>query len=90
MRNENIAHDRKNLRHASLATEVEVGKDLRAVANIGINRNPDVDDTVHIAFILGGLICSLSEHLDLDVGIKGSLNRAEEDITYVAGITWKF
>ena len=90
IRNENNTHDNKNLWHASLAAEVEVVKDLRAVANIGINRNPDVDDTVHPAFILGGLVYSLSEHLDLDVGIKGGLNRAEDDITYLAGLTWKF
>jgi hypothetical protein len=90
MRNDNSAHDRKNLWHASIAVEVQVVKDLRAVANIGIQRNPDVDDTMHPAFILGGLIYSLSEHLDLDVGIKGGLNRAEDDITYLAGLTWKF
>jgi hypothetical protein len=90
MRNENSAQERKNLWHASLAAEVEVVKDLRAVANIGIQRNPDMDDTQHPAFILGGLIYSISEHLDIDVGIKGGLNRAEDDITYLAGLTFKF
>jgi len=90
MRNENSAHERKNLWHASLAAEVEVMKDLRVVANIGIQRNPDMDDTMHPAFILGGLIYSLTDHLDLDVGIKGGLNRAEDDITYLAGLTFKF
>jgi len=90
MRNENSANERKNLWHASLAAEVELVKNLRAVANIGIQRNPDVDDSMHPAFILGGLIYSLSEHLALDVGIKGGLDRAEDNITYLAGLTWKF
>jgi hypothetical protein len=90
IRNENSAQERKNLWHASLAAEVEVIKDLRAVANIGSQRNPDTDDTLHPAFILGGLIYSISTHLDLDIGIKHGLNRAEDDITYLAGLTFKF
>ena len=44
----------------------------------------------NVDIILGGLIYSLSEYLVLDVGIKGGLNSAEDDITYLAGITWKF
>ncbi|MBZ0158039.1 MAG: transporter [Alphaproteobacteria bacterium] len=87
LRNENKVEERKDLWHASLAAEVAVLKDLRAVANIGVERNPDPALSTAPAFILGGLIYSLSENIDLDAGIKGGLNRPEADYAVLAGIT---
>ena len=90
IRNENKVDERKDLWHLSLASEVEVTKDLKAVANIGIERNPDKTSNTHPAFILGGLIYSINENIDIDFGIKGRLNKPETDLTYLAGIAWKF
>jgi hypothetical protein len=90
IRNENKVDERKDLWHLSLASEVEVIKDLKAVANIGIERNPDKSSNTHPAFILGGLIYSINENIDIDFGIKGGLNKPETDLTYLAGIAWKF
>lgn len=76
--------------HVSIASEYEVVKDLKIVANIGIERNEDKGKGTHPAFILGGLIYSISENFDIDFGIKGGLNKPETDYSVLAGITWRF
>jgi hypothetical protein len=90
VRNENKIDERKDIWHASLASELEVIKDLKVVANIGVERNPERGSNTHPAFILGGLIYSLTENIDIDIGVKGGLNKAENDLTLLAGIALKF
>ncbi|WP_333654148.1 transporter [Dissulfurispira sp.] len=82
--------NRKGIWHVSLASEVEVIKDLKAVANIGMERNPDKASNTHPAFILGGLIYSVTENFDIDIGVKGGLNKPETDLTFLAGIAFRF
>ncbi len=48
--------ERKDIWHASLALEAQITKDLKAVGNIGVARNPDKSSRTAPAFILGGLI----------------------------------
>ncbi|MBI4653868.1 MAG: transporter [Nitrospirae bacterium] len=81
---------RKDIWHVSLATEVEVVKNLRLVANTGMERNADKESNTHPAFILGGLIYSLLEDLDVDFGVKARLNKPETDYTLLAGIARRF
>jgi hypothetical protein len=90
MRNENNNEERENLLHASLATAVEIRKDLKIVGNIGVESDADRASHNHPAFILGGLIYSLSENLELDCGIKGGLTKPETDYAVLAGITYRF
>jgi len=82
--------NRKDLWHVSLASELEVVKNLKLVGNIGIERNPEKASTRHPAFILGGVIYSISENLDIDFGVKGGLNKPETDFTILAGIAFRF
>ncbi|MBI5098407.1 MAG: transporter [Nitrospirae bacterium] len=82
--------NRKNIWHASLATEVEVVKNLRLVANTGMERNADKESHTHPAFILGGLIYSVSEGLDVDFGVKAGINKSETDYTILAGLARRF
>lgn len=82
--------NRKDIWHASIAGELEVIKDLKAVANIGIKRNPDRTSNTHPAFILGGLIYSVSENFDIDFGIKRGLNKPETDYAILIGIALRF
>lgn len=81
--------NRKDIWHVSFASQVEVMKGLNAVANIGTERNPDKMSNTHPAFLLGGIIYSITENLDIDFGVKGALNEPETDIAYLAGITWR-
>jgi hypothetical protein len=90
IRNENKIDERKDIWHASLASEVEVIKNLKAVANIGIERNSEKESNRHPAFILGGIIYSISENFDIDFGIKKGLNKPETDYAILAGIALRF
>ena len=82
--------NRRGIWHVSLAGEVKVIKGLKAVANIGAERNSDKTSNTPPAFILGGIIYSISENLDVDLGIKGGLNRPETDYAILAGIALRF
>ena len=90
IRNENKLDENKDLWHGSLASTVEVIKNLKLVGNIGIERNTDRNLNDPKAFILGGVIYSLSENFDIDFGVKGGLTKPEEDYTILMGITWRF
>jgi hypothetical protein len=90
IRNENKDNEQKNIWHASLATTWEVVKKLKLVANIGIERNPDDNAGSNPAFLLGGLIYSVTENFDLDCGVKYGLNSSEADYNLLAGIAIRF
>jgi hypothetical protein len=90
IRNENKSDEQKDIFHASVAATVEVLKGLKLVANTGIERNPDRPSTCHPAFILGGLIYSPTESVDIDLGVKGGLSKAEVDSALLAGVTFRF
>lgn len=89
-RNENKLDERKDIWHISLASEWELIKDLKLVANIGVERNPDKTSNRPPAFILGGFIYCIAENFDIDIGLKGGLNKPETDLTILAGIAWRF
>ncbi|MEW6664638.1 MAG: transporter [Thermodesulfobacteriota bacterium] len=90
MKNKNKLDEREDMWHLSLAAEVEVVKDLKLMGNIGAERNPDWVSTRHPAFILGGVIYSLTENLDIDFGVKAGLNDAETDYAVLAGVAIRF
>ncbi len=81
---------RKDIWHVSLASVVKVMKDLAVAADTGAERNPDTASDTPPAYILGGLIYSLRENLDIDLGMKAGLNKAETAHSVLAGITWRF
>ncbi len=82
--------NRKGIWHSSISSQVEVVKDLTAVANIGMERNPDKESNTHLAFVLGGVIYSITENLDIDMGIKAALTKPETDLTFLAGIAMRY
>lgn len=90
IRSENNTGDNQDLWHASLAAEYEVSKTFKIMGNIGATRNPTSGSGTHPAFALGGLAYLLSERISVDGGIKFGLNKAETDVTYLFGMTFKF
>jgi hypothetical protein len=82
--------NRKDIWHVSLASEVEMVKDLKLVGNIGMERNSEKALSRHPAFILGGLIYSISENIDVDFGVKAGLNKPETDFALLSGIAFRF
>ncbi|HPX82630.1 MAG TPA: transporter, partial [Syntrophales bacterium] len=75
---------------ASFATELQVAKRVRLVANVGMERNSDVESDTHPAFSLGGVIYSLTENIDIDAGVKWGINGPEPDISFLAGLAFRF
>lgn len=90
IRNENKLEERVDLWHISLATWVEVVKDLKLVANIGLEENREKSKDEPPAFLLGGIIYSCTENFDLDFGLKLGLNGPETDFSVLAGLAWRF
>ncbi|HAR96309.1 MAG TPA: transporter [Deltaproteobacteria bacterium] len=89
-RNENKEDTKKDLWHASLASEYLLTKNLRAVANIGVERGDDPTTDSDPAFLLGGLIYSVSDAFDVDAGYKYGLTKSEADHTILVGLTFRF
>jgi opacity protein-like surface antigen len=89
-RNENTTDARNDIWHASVAAVRAVTGNLKAVANIGIESNEDKASNTSPAFVLGGLIYSITENFDVDLGYKAGLNNAEPDYSILAGITMRF
>ena len=90
IRNENKSDERKDLWHASLAAGYGITEKITLVSNIGFERNVDRHVNTHPAFVLGGLIYSVSENLDIDCGVKGGLNKPESDYSVIAGLSLRF
>jgi hypothetical protein len=90
IRNENRMGQEVSLWHASVAAEYEVIKNLKFVGNIGAQRNVVRGDDTPPVFLIGGVIYSLTEKIDLDLGYKYGITRPEVDHTVLAGITIKF
>ena len=63
---------------------------MKLVANVGIERNPDEDANNDPAFIIGGIIYSINENFDVDLGVKGGLSKSETDLSLLAGVTFRF
>jgi opacity protein-like surface antigen len=88
--NENEIGQRVSIWHVSVASEVEVAKDLKLVANTGIQRNAEKDSNTNPAFLLGGLIYSITSNCDIDAGYKYGLTGPEVDHAVMAGVTFHF
>ncbi len=89
-RNENNLDQREDIWGASVAAELKVLNNLKLVGNIGAESNPDKSSRTNPAFAVGGLIYSLSKDIDISIGLKGGLNKAEMDYTFLGGITLRF
>lgn len=89
-RNENKIDERSDIWHASVAAILALTKKFKAVANIGIEKTTDEESSIDPAFILGGIIYSVTENFDLDFGVKGSLTTTETDLSLLAGMTFRF
>lgn len=90
MRNENKLDEQKNLWHLSFAGTYAVTDTLTAAANIGMVRNPDTTSHQEPAFLLGGIIYTVNENVDLDLGVKYGMNHAEADRSFLAGAAFRF
>ena len=90
MRNENKVEEEKNLWHVSVTGIYAMTENLKVVANIGMERNADTASHEEPAFLLGGVIYSVNENFDIDLGVKHGMNNAETELSYLAGAAFRF
>lgn len=90
IRNENDADEQKNIWHASMATTFEATKNLKLAGNAGIERNPDKSADKDPAFLIGGVIYSVAETIDVDMGVKYGLTPPETNLSVMAGAAFRF
>lgn len=90
LRNESKLGERRDISHASTAVEYSATDKLKVVANAGVETNHNRAETTAPAFLLSGIIYALTHFIDIDLGYKTALSRAETDHTYLAGIKYKF
>jgi hypothetical protein len=88
--NENKVDEEKNIWHASLAATYDVVENLKIVGNIGVEKNPDKAADNDPAFILGGVIYSITKSFDIDCGVKYQLTSSETDMSVLAGMSFRF
>ena len=86
----NKLDERQNLWFVSAASTLEVVENLNFAINIGAERNTDKKANTDPAFILGGLIYSLSKSLDVDIGVKKAITNPETNVSVLTGMTWRF
>lgn len=88
--NKNRLDEREDLWHLSLAGEAPIGENLTAVANVGMDRDPDPAHHREQSFILGGLIWALTKSVALDGGIKYSASGSVHSWSLLTGLTFQF
>lgn len=68
----------------------DVVKNLKLVANTGMERNPDNTGASDSAFLICGVICSVASNPDIDIGTRYDWNSAETEISVMAGVIFRF
>ncbi len=89
-RNENTLGMRKDLWHASVASEMIFANNIRAVMNVGIDRNPEENKSLNPVFLLVGIVYPLVGNVDLDCGLKTGLTGPATDLTLLLGSAFRF
>ncbi len=84
------AANRGDLWSGSLAGEARLLAGLTAVADVGLATTQDTSTSELSAYALTGLRYAVSDHLDLDAGIKVGLTKPVDDISLLYGLVIKF
>jgi len=88
-RNESSLGERTDLWSYSVAASVEFIEDVYVAACLGVRTNTDRESSTYPAYLLIGFISSPAENIDLGLGLKFSLNSAEDDYTVRGGTTFR-
>jgi hypothetical protein len=82
--------ERKDLWHASAAGEMKVARNLKAIANLIAESGSDRASGGVPVSLLGGFIYSITENVDVDIGVKAGLSQTETDFAVLSGFTVRF
>lgn len=82
--------NRTDLWNMSLAAGVEVMSGLQVVAEVGASTNNLHSSDVMPAYMTGGVIYSINKNIDLDLGVRGGLNKPSTDFMLLTGVAVRF
>lgn len=85
-RNNNAADQRTSLRHLSAAVTYQATEQLKLVADLSADTNPDRADRGSVRYRILGFIYSPRPWLDVDVGLKHGHGRAAADRAFLIGM----
>lgn len=81
---------RHNLWSGSVAGEMKLLKGLTGIVDFGLSTNPDKGSNVPPVYALSGVRYEISEHLDINAGVKLGLTKPEDDLSLRYGLVLKF
>jgi len=82
--------NRRDIWHVSLAGTAQVMEKLQLSTNFGMETNADKTSDTPPVFAIAGAIYSLTDNLDLDLGVKVGLTKPETDVSLLAGLAVRF
>lgn len=85
-RNNNAVAQRTSLRHISAAVTYKATEQLKLVADLSADTNPDRADRGSVRYRILGFIYSPRPWLDVDVGLKHGHGRAAADRAFLIGM----
>jgi hypothetical protein len=91
---QDAADNRANLWRMSTGAAYEVREGARLVGEVGVRTNEARSDPFfpgrYAAFAMVGFIYSPSDKIDLDIGLRKGLNRAEADTVFLVGAAFRW
>ena len=88
--NDDVTGIRSNLWSGSVAGEMEVTRELFAVADLGLATNPEEGADDLPAYALTGARYEINDHFEVNAGVKLGLTKPEDDISVLYGLVMKF
>jgi len=82
--------NRNELWSGSVAGEIKLCKGLTGVLDFGLSTNPGRRSNTPPVYALAGVRYEISEHLDINTGVKTGLTGPEDDLSLRYGLTLKF
>ena len=89
-RNNNATDQRRDLGHISAALTWKATEQLKLVADLSADTNPDRADRGSLRYRILGLIYSPTPSFDLDAGLKHGHGRAATDRAFLFGATYRW
>lgn len=83
-------NNRTGIWKMSLAGGVEVLKGLQIVAEVGASSNALHASDIWPAYVTGGVIYTIIDNIDLDLGVRGGFNKPSTDLMLLTGVAIRF
>ncbi len=89
-RNQNDLDQNFDIWHASIATAYKVTDRVYLAANAGADGSHDRQTDTPEPFVIGGIVFSVVENFDIDIGAKGWFSDSISGWSFLAGTTLRF